>query len=65
MTAKRKDVAQVDHSKINYESFRKDFYVEPTELADMTPEEVELLRAELDGIKVRVSYLDLEYVYST
>ncbi|KAI9596059.1 P-loop containing nucleoside triphosphate hydrolase protein [Syncephalis fuscata] len=51
--AKRKDVAQVDHSKMDYEPFRKDFYVEPAELAEMDQCEVDLLRAELDGIKIR------------
>ncbi|KAI8053810.1 hypothetical protein BDF22DRAFT_438898 [Syncephalis plumigaleata] len=51
--AKRKDIAQVDHSKMDYEPFRKDFYVEPVELAEMTQYEVDLLRAELDGIKIR------------
>ncbi|ANB13087.1 DEAD-box RNA helicase PRP5 [Sugiyamaella lignohabitans] len=48
---KKKDVIQVDHSKINYEPFRKNFYVEPQELADMTPADVDMLRLELDGIK--------------
>ncbi|KAI8643181.1 P-loop containing nucleoside triphosphate hydrolase protein [Parasitella parasitica] len=50
---KRKDIAPVDHSKMNYEFFRKDFYIEPPELKEMTPEQVELLRIELDGIKIR------------
>ncbi|RKP05824.1 P-loop containing nucleoside triphosphate hydrolase protein [Thamnocephalis sphaerospora] len=53
MTAKRKDIAQVDHSKMNYEEFRKDFYMEPPELAEMSAEEVDLLRASLDGVKIR------------
>ncbi|PHZ07313.1 P-loop containing nucleoside triphosphate hydrolase protein [Rhizopus microsporus ATCC 52813] len=50
---KRKDVAPVDHSKIEYEDFRKDFYIEPPELREMTPDQVDLLRIELDGIKIR------------
>ncbi|KAI8333814.1 P-loop containing nucleoside triphosphate hydrolase protein [Chlamydoabsidia padenii] len=50
---KRKDLAAVDHSKMNYESFRKDFYIEPAELRDMTTDQVDLLRLELDGIKIR------------
>ncbi|KAI8096508.1 P-loop containing nucleoside triphosphate hydrolase protein [Halteromyces radiatus] len=50
---KRKDLAAVDHSKMTYEPFRKDFYIEPAELRDMTPDEVDLLRVELDGIKIR------------
>lgn len=50
---KKKDIPAVDHSKIQYEYFRKDFYLEPPELAEMTPEEVHSLRLELDGIKIR------------
>ncbi|KAG1453685.1 hypothetical protein G6F46_004591 [Rhizopus delemar] len=50
---KRKDIAPVDHSKIEYEDFRKDFYIEPPELREMTPDQVDLLRIELDGIKIR------------
>lgn len=50
---KRKELAAVDHSKIDYEPFRKDFYIEPAELRDMTQEEVDDLRNELDGIKIR------------
>ncbi|CAO3599520.1 unnamed protein product [Absidia cylindrospora] len=50
---KRKDLAAVDHSKMNYETFRKDFYIEPAELRDMTNDQVDLLRVELDGIKIR------------
>ncbi|KAI8977951.1 P-loop containing nucleoside triphosphate hydrolase protein [Pilobolus umbonatus] len=50
---KRKDIAAVDHSKIEYEPFRKDFYIEPPELKEMTADEVDLLRIELDGIKIR------------
>ncbi|KAG0209999.1 pre-mRNA processing RNA-helicase [Mortierella sp. GBA30] len=50
---KKKDIPTVDHSKMHYEYFRKDFYLEPPEMADMTPEEVHSLRLELDGIKIR------------
>ncbi|KAF8933031.1 pre-mRNA processing RNA-helicase [Haplosporangium bisporale] len=50
---KKKDIPAVDHSKMHYEFFRKDFYLEPPEMADMTPEEVHMLRLELDGIKIR------------
>ena len=35
---KKKELATVDHSKIDYTPFRKDFYVEVPELAKMTPE---------------------------
>lgn len=51
--AKKKDIAAVDHSKINYEPFRKAFYHPPPDLAEMTEEEADLLRLELDGIKIR------------
>ncbi|EPX71894.1 ATP-dependent RNA helicase Prp11 [Schizosaccharomyces octosporus yFS286] len=51
--SKKKDVISVDHSKMNYEDFRKDFYVEPEELKHLTPREVDELRASLEGIKVR------------
>lgn len=51
--AKKKDVANVDHSKIAYESFRKEFYHEPPEIAEMDEDEVNLLRLSLDGIKIR------------
>ncbi|KAF9304409.1 pre-mRNA processing RNA-helicase [Mortierella antarctica] len=50
---KKKDIPAVDHSKMHYEFFRKDFYLEPPEMADMTPEEIHMLRLELDGIKIR------------
>lgn len=50
---KKKDIPAVDHSKMHYEFFRKNFYLEPPEMADMTPEEVHMLRLELDGIKIR------------
>lgn len=50
---KKKEIPAVNHAEANYESFRKDFYAEPTELSDMTEEEVADLRLELDGIKVR------------
>lgn len=50
---KRKDIPIVDHSKVNYEPFRKQFYFEPPELAQMSNEETDMLRLELDGIKIR------------
>ncbi|CDO68684.1 hypothetical protein BN946_scf184652.g11 [Trametes cinnabarina] len=51
--AKKKDIAAVDHSKIAYEPFRKEFYIPPPDIAEMTDEEADLLRLELDGIKIR------------
>ena len=50
---KKKDIPTINHAKMNYESFRKNFYSEPIELADMTEDDVASLRAEMDGIKVR------------
>ncbi|KAF2691194.1 P-loop containing nucleoside triphosphate hydrolase protein [Lentithecium fluviatile CBS 122367] len=50
---KKKEITKVDHDKVEYEPFRKDFYTEPVEVSQMTPEEVADLRLELDGIKVK------------
>ncbi|ORY75478.1 P-loop containing nucleoside triphosphate hydrolase protein [Protomyces lactucae-debilis] len=50
---KKKDFATVDHAKENYEPFRKEFYIEPQELAHLTEEEVDAMRLELDGIVIR------------
>ncbi|RDL41968.1 uncharacterized protein BP5553_01947 [Venustampulla echinocandica] len=49
---KKKDLPTVNFSKMDLEPFRKNFYAEPAELAEMTPEELADLRLELDGIKV-------------
>ncbi|KAJ5185667.1 hypothetical protein N7472_010507 [Penicillium cf. griseofulvum] len=50
---KKREIPDIDHNKIDYEPFRKEFYTEPSNLAEMTEEEVANLRLELDGIKVR------------
>lgn len=50
---KKKDIGKVNHAKMNYESFRRNFYNEPVDLQDMTEDEVEDLRMRLDNIKVR------------
>lgn len=50
---KKKEVPVVDHEKVEYEPFRKNFYTEPAEVSQMTAEEVADLRHELDGIKVK------------
>ena len=50
---KKKDLPVVNHAKMKYEPFRKSFYHEPAELAEMTEEELADLRLELDGIKIR------------
>ncbi|KAM9847164.1 putative ATP-dependent RNA helicase DDX46 [Aulostomus maculatus] len=52
-TKQRKILEPVDHGKIQYESYRKNFYVEVPELARMTPEEVNTYRLELEGITVK------------
>ncbi|KAJ7283775.1 P-loop containing nucleoside triphosphate hydrolase protein [Mycena rebaudengoi] len=51
--AKKKEMATVDHARIKYEAFRKEFYVPPPDVAAMTDEEADLLRLELDSIKIR------------
>lgn len=50
---KKKDLPAVNHAKMNYHPFRKNFYHEPAELAELTEEELADLRLELDGIKIR------------
>jgi ATP-dependent RNA helicase DDX46/PRP5 len=49
---KKKDLPTVNYAKLDLEPFRKNFYSEPSELADMTEAELADLRLELDGIKV-------------
>jgi len=51
--AKKKELASVDHSRVRYEPFRKEFYVPPPDIASMTDADADLLRLELDGIKIR------------
>ncbi|KAL2872095.1 DEAD/DEAH box RNA helicase [Aspergillus lucknowensis] len=50
---KKKDIPIVDHAKVEYEPFRKKFYNEPSNLAQMSEEDAANMRLELDGIKVR------------
>ena len=54
---KKKENIDVDHSKIEYEPFRKDFYVESPEVTRMTEKEIEVYRTELDSIKIRVCFV--------
>ncbi|XP_018654341.1 uncharacterized protein Smp_174210.1 [Schistosoma mansoni] len=50
----KKDKLQpIDHSKIEYFPFRKNFYVEVPELAKMSKEDVKAYRASLENIRVR------------
>jgi ATP-dependent RNA helicase DDX46/PRP5 len=51
--AKKKDLPVAQHGKIDYEPFRKKFYVPNQETNDMDEEDVELMRIEMDGIKIR------------
>ena len=50
---KKKDIPTINHGKIEYEPFRRNFYSEPVDVADWTEEEVATLRMELENIKVR------------
>lgn len=50
---RKKDLPTPDHDAIDYEPFRKNFYTAPAEVLDMDEEEAELVRLEMDGIKVR------------
>jgi ATP-dependent RNA helicase DDX46/PRP5 len=49
---KKKDLPIINYANVKLEQFRKNFYSEPEELADMTEAELADLRLELDGIKV-------------
>lgn len=49
----------VDHSKIDYESFRRSFYIEPREIGKMSDEDVAEYRRSLDNLKVEFSRLGL------
>ncbi|KAI0859585.1 hypothetical protein F4860DRAFT_250270 [Xylaria cubensis] len=49
---KKKDIPNHDYSKLDMEPIRKNFWVEPQELSEMTEAELTDLRLELDGIKV-------------
>jgi ATP-dependent RNA helicase DDX46/PRP5 len=51
--AKKKEITLIDHAKVSYEPFRREFYVAPPEIAAMTDDDAELVRLELDGIKIR------------
>ncbi|KAK8125537.1 uncharacterized protein PG998_001296 [Apiospora kogelbergensis] len=49
---KKKDIPTIDYTKLNLDPIRKNFWVEPAELSEMTEAELVDLRLELDGIKV-------------
>ncbi|KAH6691711.1 DEAD/DEAH box helicase [Plectosphaerella plurivora] len=50
---KKKDIPTVDYSKLDLAPIRKNFWVEPAELSNLTEAETNDLRLELDGIKVK------------
>nr|OQO20375.1 hypothetical protein B0A51_09962 [Rachicladosporium sp. CCFEE 5018] len=50
---KKKDIGTVDHAKQNYADFRKNFYSESVEIAEMDDTEVAELHGELDNITVK------------
>lgn len=43
----------MDHAKVDYEPFRKAFYHPPPEVEEMSEEQADRLRMELDAIAVR------------
>ncbi|XP_044581293.1 probable ATP-dependent RNA helicase DDX46 isoform X1 [Cotesia glomerata] len=49
----KRELPKVDHTTTEYLPFRKAFYVEVPEISRMTPQEVELYKEELEGIKVK------------
>ncbi|KAJ1910161.1 pre-mRNA processing RNA-helicase [Tieghemiomyces parasiticus] len=51
--AKKKELVVVDHRQMAYAPFQKDFFIEPAELRSLDPSEVDALRVQLDGIKIR------------
>jgi ATP-dependent RNA helicase DDX46/PRP5 len=51
--AKKKDLPAAQHAKIAYEPFQKTFYHPSAETSAMDEEDVELMRMEMDGIKIR------------
>jgi ATP-dependent RNA helicase DDX46/PRP5 len=50
---KKKEIPVPDHSKIDYEPFRRNFYIQAKEVSEMTPDQVADLRHTLDGIVVK------------
>ncbi|EFC36193.1 predicted protein [Naegleria gruberi] len=48
----KKDLKQVDHSKMEYLPFRKNFFIVPREYANMSENDIAELRKEMGNIKV-------------
>jgi ATP-dependent RNA helicase DDX46/PRP5 len=51
--AKKKEMPTIDHSEVKYEPFRKAFYVPNDETNALDEDDVDLMRMEMDGIKIR------------
>ncbi|XP_065842344.1 probable ATP-dependent RNA helicase DDX46 [Oscarella lobularis] len=51
--SKKKELPTIDHAKMDYISFRKDFYHEVPDLAKMKEEEVNAMREDLENIQVK------------
>ena len=52
--ARKKDVLSIDHSAIEYEPVRKNFYIETTELQSLTEDKVRAIRQSLNNMRVKV-----------
>jgi ATP-dependent RNA helicase DDX46/PRP5 len=51
---KKKEIKVVDHSRQNYISIRKNFYIEAPEISALTSQEVDIYRKQfLEGVKIR------------
>lgn len=61
--SKSDKLGAVDHSKIDYAPFRRNFYIEVQELQKMSEEDVAKYRKELDDIKVRHTALPTQAVH--
>jgi ATP-dependent RNA helicase DDX46/PRP5 len=53
LETKKKEFKPVDHTKIDYPEFRKNFYIPPKELLELTEKEIDQKRIDLDGIQIR------------
>jgi ATP-dependent RNA helicase DDX46/PRP5 len=49
----KSEMVFTDHSKVYYRPFKKNFYVEVPEISQMSEQEVQLYRLELEDIKVK------------
>lgn len=49
---RQKGFEKINHAEINYPPFKRDFYVESDEIKSLTAEEVEVLRTDMDSVKV-------------